>query len=153
MEASIQTTADRMTAYFDNAGWGFERLALDAFRTGFEGENGNYMMLIRVTEFWIVFSINPYLKRREWDWGSCALEMLASLNEKIPLAKFGIDDDNDISLTVDFPAQDFVETHFRRAILTLGGCADQLIVPLLQICTIEKRNKQGPILMRKKIDR
>jgi len=152
METATQKAVDRMTTYFENAGWGFDRLAEDTLRARFEGENGNYTMLIRVTEHWVVFSINPYLERREWDWGDCVLEILASLNEKIPLVKFSIDEENDVSLTVDFPAEDFLETHFQKAIVTLGGCADMLIIPLLQICAIAKRNERFPPKKRKKTE-
>ena len=128
-------------AHFKKAEWGFEQIDAETFRAGFAGENGTHVILARVTEFWVVFSIDPFIRNRGTAWGSGIIQMLAVLNNKTPLAKFSIDEDNDISLTVDFPVDGFSESSFRQAVMTLGRCADQLMVPLLQVCSIDEKNK------------
>jgi hypothetical protein len=141
MTTTEETAQDKLASYFEKADWGFEQLDSETFRAGFVGENGTHIILVRVTEFWIVFSINPFIRNRGAAWGSATLRMLAALNHKTPLAKLSIDEDNDVSLTVDFPVDGFSESSFRQAVLTLGRCADQLLIPLLQVCSIDEKNK------------
>ena len=132
---------EALKTHFESVGWGYNQLKKDTFRLGFEGENGTYLILIRVTEYWIVFSINPYLKKEKKEWGANLFQILLELNDKIPLAKFSIDEDGDIALTVDMPSVGFSAEKLRKAVTTLGSCADQLLIPVLQSSTIEQFNR------------
>lgn len=128
--------------HFESVGWGYNQLKPDTFRIGFEGENANYLVLIRVTDYWIVFSINPYLKKDGRVWGANLYRILLELNDKIPLAKFSIDDEGDVALTIDMPSAGFSAEKLRKAVTTLGACADQLLIAVLQSSAIEYVNDQ-----------
>lgn len=132
------TSAD-MVRFFKRYGWSYERLDDATFRTGFRGKNAAFVALARVTEHWVVFTVNPLVKAPERGWGPAALQALAFANQQANLVKLGLDDDGDAFITVELPSEGFSYAHFQSAIGALSHFSDQLIVPLLQARAVDDR--------------
>jgi hypothetical protein len=128
--------ADELPGYFDLYGWRYERRDPQIFRTGFSGDSGSYDIWVRVADPVIIFIITPYALRpttpdKDGDdvqrpAGATLLRALLTANHELNLAKFGIDDDGDLCLSVEMPSEGFSYTHFSDALTALSHYADEL---------------------------
>ena len=130
---------DVLRKYFDDYGWTFERLDEQTCRTGFRGQNGSFSVLVRTSQHWVIFSINPLMSPPETGWGHATLQTLAAANHHVNMVKFGIDGENDVFLTVELPVEGFGYSHFADALSAISHTADQLLVPLLQANAIDEQ--------------
>lgn len=132
-------SASDMARFFRRYGWSFERLDDATFRTGFRGKNAAFVALARITEHWVVFTVNPLVRAPDKGWGRASLQALAFANQQANLVKLGLDDDGDAFITVELPTEGFSYAHFQSAIGALSHFSDQLIVPLLQARAVDDR--------------
>ena len=115
-----------LQGYFTRYGWQFERRTDELFRTGFVGDTGHYEVWLRTTENWVFFTINPYLKKpKASDFEADVFEHMLRLNHEVNLAKFLVDDDGDIALSVELPRDGFQYSHFADALTALSHYADE----------------------------
>jgi hypothetical protein len=140
-------TATRETAspadvgrYFRRYGWTSERVDDHTFRASFRGKAAAFVALVRVTEHWVVFTVNPLLRAPPAGFGCATLRALALANHTSNLVKLGIDEDGDAFIIVELPSEGFSYAHFSSALGALSHAADALIVPLLQAKVIDERN-------------
>ena len=117
-------SAEDLGAFFDSYGWKYERRDPHVFRTGFMGESGDYDIWLKVTEAWVYFAINPYVRKPERGHGPGTLQAMLKANHELNLAKFAIDDDGDLLLSVELPSEDFCYSHFSDALTALAHYAD-----------------------------
>ncbi len=130
---------DVLAGYFETYGWTFERVDERTSRTGFRGQNGSFSVLVRTSQHWVVFSINPLMSPPDCGWGRATLHTLAAANHHVNMVKLGIDSEDDIFLTVELPVEGFVYSHFADALSAISHTADQLFVPLLQARAIDEQ--------------
>jgi hypothetical protein len=135
----VSASADDLKGWFGRYGWSYEAIDDITFRTGFRGKNASFVALVRITDFWVVFSINPLVKAPTAGFGEAGLRALAMANHQANLAKFGVDDEGDAFINVELPTEGFTWAHFQAAIGALAEFADGLIVPLLQARAIDER--------------
>lgn len=117
-------TAEDLPPYFESYGWKYEQREATIFRTGFVGETGHYDIWLKVTESWVYFAINPYVPKPDRGHGSGTLHTVLKANHELNLAKFAVDDDGDVLLSVEMPADGFCYTHFADALTALAHYAD-----------------------------
>jgi hypothetical protein len=117
-------SAEDLGHYFDAYGWRYERRDTSVFRTGFMGETGHYDIWLKVTEAWVYFAINPYVPRPGRGHGASTLHTMLRANHELNLAKFAVDDDGDMLLSVEMPSEGFCYTHFADALTALAHYAD-----------------------------
>ena len=110
--------------FFDSYGWRYERRDPGVFRTGFRGDTGPYDIWLKLTEAWVYFAINPYVPRPDEGHGPATLLALLKANHDLNLAKFALDEDGDLVLCVELPAEDFHYSHFVDALTALAHYAD-----------------------------
>ena len=111
--------------FFTAYGWEFERREAGVFRTGFVGETGPYEIWLKITDAWVYFAINPYVQRPGGrGHGTMTLVTLLRANHELNLAKFAVDEDGDLSLTVELPLEGFCYEHFSDALTALALYAD-----------------------------
>jgi hypothetical protein len=126
---------------FKRFGWSYERLDDDTFRTSFRGKNASFIALVRVTEHWVVFTVNPYVQGPVGGFGPVALKLLASGNQQGNLVKLGIDDDGDSFMNVELPAEGFSYPQFQAALTALGHFADAMILQILQAVIVDEHEQ------------
>lgn len=125
--------------FFARYGWTCDVVDEDTVRTGFRGKTGTFTALVRVTEHWVVFTINPFMRPPSRGWGRASLTALAATNQAIHMAKVGLDKDDDAFLTVELPSESFHYELFAEALGALASAADSFLVPLLQARAIDER--------------
>lgn len=116
---------DDLAQFFQTYGWDFERRESGVFRTGFRGDCGPWEIWLKVTDAWVYFAINPFLHRPDGRvHGASTLTALLRANHELNLAKFAVDEDGDLSLSVELPVQGFCYAHFADALTALALYAD-----------------------------
>ncbi len=119
-------TADDIPGFFDRYGWRYERRDPGIFRTGFVGDAGAWDVWIRVTSSLVLFVISPFVPRpADVAPGPILLRALLKANHELNLAKLAIDDDDDISLSVELPAEGFGYAQFSDSLTALAHYADE----------------------------
>jgi hypothetical protein len=137
---SDNATISDLEGFFERFGWSFAALDDCTLRTGFRGENGDFAALVRVTDHWVIFTINPLLRPPATGWGRASLTTMAAANQAMHMAKLGIDPEDDAFLTVEMPSEGFTYKHFEESLQALGHAADQYTVPLMQARKIDELN-------------
>lgn len=132
---------DEIEATFDQFGWGYERVDDVTFRTGVGTDSGAFVVLIRVTEHWVVATINPFVECPDGGWGETALRVMAGANHAINMAKIGLDDEDDAFLTVELPSEGFTRSHLYDAMAALSHYGEQLVLSVLQAARIDALNQ------------
>lgn len=132
-----QIADEQVTSYFERYGWKFTRVREGVFRFAFRGEHGAFTAHLRVSANWIVFSINPYIKRPPSGFGPLTLRALAHANQTLPMAKIGIDDDGDAFLAVELPTEGFSYSQFSDSLSAIAYFSNSLILTLLQANSLD----------------
>ncbi len=123
----IHTTmsSDDLIDFFSRYGWQYERRRSDLFRTGFVGDHGQFEIWVRYAEPWIYFTINPFVDREdEQAHQSPVLDLLLRANHALNMAKFALDNDGDVSISVELPTEGFGYSQFADALTALSHYAD-----------------------------
>ena len=76
-------------------------------------------------EGWIYFTINPFVPSPDPECQDNLCRHLVYLNYDLTMAKFVIDDEGDVALTVELPAKDLAYSHFAAAIAALSKAAGE----------------------------
>ncbi len=134
------TSPAEIARFFRRYGWTFDHIDDDTFRTSFRGKNAAFVALVRVTEHWVVFTINPFVKSPDTGFGPVALKLLSVANQQASLVKLGLDDDGDAFINVELPTEGFSYGQFASALTALTHAADGLLVSILQAVVIDDRN-------------
>lgn len=115
-------------ALLDKAGFPVERIAPDTYRTRFRGRVRTHPILLRVDpEGYIHFAVVPYLESpADLERSAALYHRLLELNQSLLFAKFSIDDDLDVVLSVEYPTQELDESEFVDALDTLTYYAEKL---------------------------
>jgi hypothetical protein len=140
MTGTVQAQIAEVARFFRRYGWRFEMLDDETFRTSFRGRVAAFVALVRVTEHWVVLTVNPFVRPPAAGFGAVALRLLASANHQENIVKIGLDDDDDVFVNVELPAEGLGYEEFSAALTALSHTADRLIVPLLQAMAIDERN-------------
>ena len=116
-------------------GWEFHRITEDTWRSRFRGRKGTFPFLIRLDpEGYLTFAIVPFLKSPlEEDHALSLYERLLELNQVLLMAKFSIDDDLDIVLSVEYPSHHLDKSEFTDALNVLSYYADNHYDELLEL--------------------
>jgi hypothetical protein len=118
-------TPDTIEDYFDRYGWTFSRVKDEVWQTGFRGQTSSYRITVQITDNWVFFVINPFVVAPDMpDRRPLLYHHLLRLNHEANLAKFGIDSDGDVFLTIELPTQGFTYTHFADALGAIAHYAD-----------------------------
>ena len=117
--------ADTIKEYFDQYGWTYEQVNETDFRTSFRGDVAVFRIYVRVSGSWVYFSIAPFVLTTQDP--KCELKLykhLLKLNHEINMAKFTVDEDGDVLLTVELPSESLDYSEFSDALGALSYYAD-----------------------------
>lgn len=107
-------------------GWRFVRLTPDTWRIRFRRSDRTFPILLRLDpDGWLVLAIVPYFASPEdVDVAQALYDRLLRLNQVLYLAKFSIDDDLDVVLSVEYPTSELDRSELQDALDALGYYAD-----------------------------
>ncbi len=123
----LNVDGDTIERLLREGGWRFSRITDGTWRARFRGRKATFPFLIRIDseEGYITFAIVPYLKSPEDDDAAAQLyDRLLQLNQVLLMAKFSIDDDLDVVLSVEYPVEELDESEFLDSLNVLSYYAD-----------------------------
>jgi len=127
-------TTDRVEEFLRGDGWPVERVDRNTWRSGFRGDVNSFRFYVRLTDNWIFFTIVPFVVApRSDDHVRELYRHLLRLNREINMAKFAIDDDADVVLTVELPTENIDESEFKDALDALSYYADKHYLDVLNL--------------------
>lgn len=124
----VKLVAATVPALLQRGGWPAERLTADTWRSTFRGRTGSFPVFVRVDHEagWVHFAIVPFLRSPEDEDGAHRLyTRLMQLNQQLLMAKFSIDDDLDVVLSVEYPIAEIDDNEFADALDVLSYYADR----------------------------
>ena len=136
--------AETVRALFAEGGWPCERIGPDTWRSHFRSKRASFPVFVKVGEgdgsgegaAFVTFAIIPYLKSPEDPALAARLyARLLELNHQLIFAKFSIDDDLDVVLSVEHPIAEIDRSEFADALDVLGFYADQHLDALRDLLT------------------
>lgn len=123
----IRLAPATIAALLQDRGWPCDRISDDTWRSHFRGRHGSFAFFVRLDpQGYVCFAIVPLLKSPE-DHGKAArlYRRLLELNQALLMAKFSIDDDLDVVLSVEYPSQELDRSEFDDALDVLSYYADR----------------------------
>lgn len=112
----------------EGGGWPCDRINDDTWRSHFRGRNTSFPFYVRVdpARGYITFAIVPFLRSpTDQPHAETVYQRLLELNQSILMAKFSIDDDLDVVLSVEYPVRELDKSEFDDALDVLSYYADR----------------------------
>jgi hypothetical protein len=120
--------------YFGEYGWSFETLGPGLWRTGFRGDNSFFTIFMRLTEGWLYMTISPLVPPAQAE--PCRVQVIEAMlryNRVMNLAKFLLDEDEDVCLAVELPMNAISYDVFAEGLTALAAYADETYPDLLAL--------------------
>jgi hypothetical protein len=119
-------TFDEVRACLEHGGWPVEVVSATTMRSRFRGKTRVFHVFVRIEEEFVVFAVIPYERLPEDEAASDTLVVrLLRLNREMNMAKFSLDEDGDIVLSVEHRMEDLDPSEVRDAVDQLSFYADK----------------------------
>jgi hypothetical protein len=117
---------NEVRACMEGDGWPVEALSEATMRSRFRGGGKVFPLFVHIEQLFITFAVIPFAKLpSDADAGDVLMKRLLELNREINLAKFSIDDDGDVVLSVEFRLADLDPSEVRDAVDVLSFYAEK----------------------------
>lgn len=128
---------DEVRACLEGDGWPVEPLSEVTMRSRFRGNGRIFPLFIHIEPPFITFAVIPFarLPADEGDAGAL-LKRLLRLNREINLAKFSVDDDGDVVLSVEYKLDDLDPSEVRDAVDVLSFYAEKYHGEITALTTV-----------------
>lgn len=130
--SKLNLDAQTIRGLLEDGGWPCDQISEDTWRSHFRGRHASFPFFVRIDPAgYVCFAIVPFLKSPEDEKKASALyNRLLELNQTLLMAKFSIDDDLDVVLSVEYPCEQLDRSEFDDALDVLSYYADQHYVEL-----------------------
>ena len=122
-------TEEGLRAHLDALGWEVGPVGENTLRTDRVTPQATFPVYIRLQDGWLIASIVPFLKSE----GAVVFELsrwLLRVNRDLHLAKFSYDEDGDVVLTVELPAESLSRLEIGMALSELVATAESQLATL-----------------------
>jgi hypothetical protein len=117
---------DEIGACLAADGWPVEAMSDTLMRSRFRGKTRIFPLLVYVADAFVTFAVLPYAHAPEdAEDADELLRKLLRFNRKMNLAKFSIDEDDDIVLSVEYRLADLDPSEVRDALAVISSYADE----------------------------
>ena len=124
---------EKIDEFFKQYGWRFQRLDDNNWQTGCRGDVATYTIRIRAVEKWIYFTIVPFAMAPKKECWPRLHYYLLRVNQEMNVAKFYVDNDNDVVLAVELPVDDLDYSEFERSLNALSWYADEHFLSVINL--------------------
>lgn len=126
-KSRIRLDASTIRALLEQGGWPCDQISDDTWRSHFRGKSASFPFFVRLDPAgYVCFAIVPFVKSPEDKDASGKLyNRLLQLNQTLLMAKFSIDDDLDVVLSVEYPSEQLDRSEFDDALDVLSYYADR----------------------------
>lgn len=125
--SKLQIDDRTVRGVLEEGGWPCDQISDDTWRSHFRGRHASFPFFVRLDPSgYVHFAIVPFVRTPEEPERAGRLyQRLLELNQKLLMAKFSIDDDFDVVLSVEYPAAEMDRSEFDDALDVLSYYADQ----------------------------
>lgn len=143
MAANVETVHE----FFKRYGWQFEYdPGTRTWLTGFRGDTSNFDVLVHLTDDWLYFIVSPFVNAPRDEACERPLYLhLLRVNHAINMAKFSVDSDGDVVLTVELPTENLDYSEFADGINALSYYADQHYMDVLNLAQDPDYEPREPV--------
>jgi hypothetical protein len=133
--AHLKVDGELVASLLRGGGWPCDQITPDTWRSHFRGKRSSFPFLVRIDRNgYITFAIVPFLKSPENAPKAAQLyRRLLELNQDLLMAKFSIDDDLDVVLSVEYPTRELDKSEFDDALDVMSYYADRHYEELRQL--------------------
>ncbi len=135
----MPVTADTIESFFGQYDWGFEQVDENHFITGFKSESGlieTVTIHVTLTPSWVYFAIAPLIDApANPECERHLYKHLLRLCHVVNLAKFSVDSDGDVIMTVELPRENLSYSEFADALNALSYYADKYLAEIQALAT------------------
>lgn len=126
-DSKLRLDPETIRTILEEGGWPCDRINEDTWRSHFRGKCASFPFFVRIDPAgYVCFAIVPFLKSPEDQERSAKLyDRLLELNQSLLMAKFSIDDDLDVVLSVEYPSEQLDRSEFDDALDVLSYYADR----------------------------
>ena len=116
-----------LRACLEKDGWPIEDVSETTLRSCFRGGGRMFPVFIHREPEHVTFAVIPFLRLPEDDevTGDAIVDRLLRLNREMNLAKFSVDEDGDVVLSVEYRLEDLDPSEVRDAIDVLSFYAEK----------------------------
>ena len=127
MGSKLQLDGQSLRALLEEGGWPCDQISDDPWRSHFRGRQATFPYFVRLDPAgYVCFAIVPFVKSPEaQDKSGRLYQRLLELNQTLLMAKFSIDDDLDVVLSVEYPSEELDRSEFDDALDVLSYYADR----------------------------
>lgn len=119
-------TFDEVRSWLEKDGWAVEVISEVSLRSRFRGATRVFPLFIYQEPQFITFAVIPFARLPEDAYDADALmKRLLKLNREINMAKFSIDEDGDVVLSVEYRIEDLDPSEVRDAVDVLAFYAEK----------------------------
>jgi uncharacterized membrane protein YgcG len=130
----MATTPEQIEEYFKELDWPFIRKEGNLWDTGYNGNNYRFRFFVRLTDSWLyvtwLFPVAIHDDCRNNIYDHC-LRMSYTMNG----AKVMLDGDNDLTLTVEYPADNIQVAEYESALRNVCWNVDRFFLELTKLAT------------------
>jgi hypothetical protein len=133
MEDAMAVDAASIHRFFETYGWHYDYKEDSAtWHTGFRGDTANFNIFVHLTDNWLYFTITPFVNAPvDPECEQKLNRFLLRLNHAINMAKFSLDSDGDVVLTVELPTENLDYSEFADGLNALSFYADAHYLDIL----------------------
>lgn len=118
-------TFDEVRGCLENDGWPVDVVSDVTMRSRFRCSGRIFPVFVHMETTYVTFAVIPFAKLPEDEAGDGMAERLLTLNREMNLAKFSVDEDGDVVLSVEYPISDLDPSEVRDAIDVLSFYAEK----------------------------
>jgi hypothetical protein len=118
-------TFDEVRACLEKDGWPVDVVSDVTVRSRFRCDGKILPVFVHMEPAYVTFAVIPFAKLPDDEVGDDMAERLLTLNRDMNLAKFSVDEDGDVVLSVEYPISDLDPSEVRDAIDVLSFYADK----------------------------
>ena len=113
-------TFDEVRACLTRDGWPADRVSDVTLRSRFRCADRIFPVYVHEEPGYVSFAVIPFARLPDDDAGDHLADRLLELNREMNLAKFSVDEDGDVVLSVEYPSGDLDPSEVRDAIDVLS---------------------------------
>jgi hypothetical protein len=116
---------DEVRSCLEKDGWPVEVVSEATMRSRFRSGDRIFPLFVHFEPDYAIFAVIPFAKLPTDEGGDLLAERLLRHNREMNLAKFSVDEDGDVILSVEYPLRDLDPSEVRDAIDVLSFYAEK----------------------------
>ncbi len=116
---------DELRACLEKDGWPVDVVSDVTMRSRFRSGDRVFPLFVHLEPEYATFAVIPFARLPADEGGDVLAERLLVLNREINLAKFSVDEDGDVILSVEYPLADLDPSEVRDAVDVLSFYAEK----------------------------